>query len=552
MSGEASIGSQFRDALIECKRLYISAAREMLDQQGEKREAVRHDRIRRMVDLHKGVAVKIYVQVAKADRHWAPEEQELARILIDHLWQQQLDGAALREATSRLFHDAGDLKWYGLVRLFDEVPVLRERVADLETVIMRLANLVAKADGRISRDEADALRGIQSEIQVLLERLPLDEADAGGTDAATLGMLATQLATDNDGHTRPRQQTAQTAQHAVEDDTPRPSLDKTLADLEKLVGLDGVKKEIRTLTNFLALQRRREEAGLPRHELSLHMIFMGNPGTGKTTVARIVGRVFNALNLLKKGHLVETDRSGLVAEYAGQTGPKTHRKVDEALDGVLFIDEAYSLIADSAEDPYGQEAVQALIKRMEDDRDRLVLILAGYPEPMQRLVQSNPGMSSRFNTRIVFDDYAPVDLSRICARMCATNQYELPAATRAKLLLGFQWLFARRDQHFGNGRLVRNVFEHSVRRLANRVADTVPVTRELLTVLTPGDIHMDDVPDLAWEPLKTGDVRFIVDCRNCGRFIKLKAGRLGTSIRCPACQHAFTADWGTPRLKHEK
>ena len=126
MSGEASIGSQFRDALIECKRLYISAAREMLDQQGEKREAVRHDRIRRMVDLHKGLAVKIYAQVVKADRHWAPEEQELARILIDHLWQQQLDGAALREATGRLFHDAGDLKWYGLVRLFDEVPVLRD------------------------------------------------------------------------------------------------------------------------------------------------------------------------------------------------------------------------------------------------------------------------------------------------------------------------------------------------------------------------------------------------------------------------------------------
>ncbi len=542
-----SIANQFRDALIQCKRIYIDAARAALEQQGETRESARHDAIRRMVDLHKGLLVKIYANVATADRHWTREERELARILIDHLWQQQLDGDALREAARRMFHDSGRLKWYSLVRPFDDVPVLRERVAELETVVMRVGNLVAKADGHISRDEADALRGIQSEIEVLLERLPLDDSSAGEA-AGVPGMIATQAATVSDTHTRVRQQVQQAEQAAPLDADAQPSLEDTLAELDQLVGLEGVKQEIRTLTNFLALQRRRKEAGLPEQDLSLHMIFMGNPGTGKTTVARIVGRIFKALDLLKKGHLVETDRSGLVAEYAGQTGPKTHRKIDEAMDGVLFIDEAYSLVADTAEDPYGQEAVQALIKRMEDSRDRLVLILAGYPEPMRHLIQSNPGMSSRFNTKIMFDDYAPIDLGRICARMCATNQYELPAETRAKLLLGFQWLYTRRDQHFGNGRLVRNVFEDSVRRLANRVVDVAPVTRRLLTVLTPADIHMDDVPEQVWEPLAKGHVRFVVDCPKCARSIKLRIKRLGTRIRCPACQETFVADWGVPRV----
>src|SRR5204863_1738957 len=176
-----------------------------------------------------------------------------------------------------------------------------------------------------------------------------------------------------------------------------PDLQAVLAELDELIGLAAIKQEVRTLANYLKLERRRGEAGLADTAMSLHMVFTGNPGTGKTTVSRIIGKIFAAMGVLKKGHLVETDRSGLVAGYAGQTGPKANAKIDEALDGVLFIDEAYSLVAQDGQDSFGNEAMQALLKRSEDDRNRLVVILAGYPEEMKSLLDSNPGLSSRFS-----------------------------------------------------------------------------------------------------------------------------------------------------------
>jgi replication-associated recombination protein RarA len=308
--------------------------------------------------------------------------------------------------------------------------------------------------------------------------------------------------------------------------------------------LTQVKHEITTLTNYLNLQQHRRDAGLPAHPLSLHMVFRGNPGTGKTTVARIVGRIFSLLGLLQRGHLVETDRAGLVAEYAGQTAPKANRKIDEALDGILFIDEAYSLVADRGQDAYGSEAVQALVKRMEDDRHRLVVILAGYPEPMDKLLASNPGLSSRFNTQLLFEDYEPVQLAQIYQLMCDANHYELPGSARAKLLLGFHWLYQIRDEHFGNGRLVRNVFENAVRRLANRVAAVTPVTRELLTHLTADDLLLSDIPADHWKYLDDPKLRFSVVCDHCQKPVYLRGDQLGRRVRCPHCRTPFQADWG--------
>ena len=258
----------------------------------------------------------------------------------------------------------------------------------------------------------------------------------------------------------------------ADDRTPQQRLADARAKLDRLIGLDAIKDQIETLTNFLKMERQREEAGLPTTKPSLHMAFVGNPGTGKTTVAGIIAEIYGALGILEKGHLVETDRSGLVAEYAGQTGPKTNAKIDEALDGVLFIDEAYTLIDSNGQDQYGREAVQTLLKRMEDQRDRLIVILAGYPHEMQKMIQSNPGLSSRVGTTMHFDDYSPEALCRIFDLIASKAKYTLPTESRRRLLRGFTYLYVRRDRHFGNGRCSRNSFERSVRRLANRLAST--------------------------------------------------------------------------------
>jgi hypothetical protein len=236
----------------------------------------------------------------------------------------------------------------------------------------------------------------------------------------------------------------------------------------------------------------------------------------------------------------------LVAEYAGQTAPKTNRKIDEALDGVLFIDEAYSLVAEEGDDPYGREAVQTLLKRMEDDRRRLVVILAGYPEPMEGLLSSNPGLASRFSSRFQFEDYTPRELGLIFQHLCDRNHFRAPGATQAKLLLGLAWLYEQRDERFGNGRLVRNVFERAMRRLANRIADVVPVTAELLSVIEAEDIELEGVPADVLARAADERQRFRVTCPGCHGQSDVPASFLGKRAKCKSCEERFTPAWGEP------
>ncbi len=551
----AELITQYRTALSDCKHLYIQAARVALQDQAAVSDETRRDLIRRMVDLHQGLLVKIYTSVARADSRWSSMERLLACELVDHLWQERLEGDKLQEVARRMFTDAGRLQWYSLLRPFDRIAKIRTFVPELQTIVLRVANLVAKADGTVTPEEADAIRAIQDEIQVHLCRIQLDDAapddSVGGTSAPTqiIHREPTLLQTSRAQEQQQLQQQQQQQQQQTDAVEPtgaelNDSLSAALRDLDELIGLDQIKKEVRTLTNYLKLQQRRQEAHLPVQQLSLHMVFAGNPGTGKTTVARIVGRIFKLLGLLKRGHLVETDRAGLVAEYAGQTAPKTHHKIDEALDGILFIDEAYSLVAREREDAYGSEALQVLVKRMEDDRQRLVVIIAGYPEPIDQLLHSNPGLSSRFNTHLRFDDYLPTELARIFQFLCAANHYQLPGRARAKLLLGFQWLYDARDAHFGNGRLVRNTFENSVRRLADRVASAAPVTRELLTVLTDEDITLCDVPDGVWQQLDDPGLRFEVSCPACRKSVPARPDQLGRAVGCPHCRARMQPDFG--------
>ena len=260
-------------------------------------------------------------------------------------------------------------------------------------------------------------------------------------------------------------------------------------DLDELIGLKEVKDEVRDLANFVKVQKMREEQGLKVPKISYHLVFTGSPGTGKTTVARIVARIYKDLGVLKKGHTVETDRSGLVAEYVGQTAVKTNAIIDSALNGVLFIDEAYALVPEQAGNDYGQEAISTLLKRMEDDRDKLVVIIAGYTNEMKRFINSNPGLQSRFNRYINFPDYSASELFQIYELHAKKNQYQLNPEAAEFLRARLEYVVAHKDRNFGNGRYSRNLFEKSIQNQANRLSNESNPTSEMLSEITKEDVE---------------------------------------------------------------
>ena len=266
-----------------------------------------------------------------------------------------------------------------------------------------------------------------------------------------------------------------------------PTLQEVLAELDQLIGMKSVKDEVRKMAEFCQIAREREKAGMKNAKLSYHCVFTGNPGTGKTTIARIMAKVFKALGILEKGHLVETDRSGLVAKYVGQTAPKTNEIIDRALGGVLFIDEAYTLVAGGSKD-YGSEAIATLLKRMEDDRDRLIVIVAGYPAEMKQFIDSNPGLQSRFTRTIHFPDYNARELADMFRMYAKKNHYVLSPQMDKYLNASLAYLTRKRDKNFGNGRYVRNLFEKAVERQAGRLANDPKRTKEMLRTLELSDI----------------------------------------------------------------
>jgi hypothetical protein len=555
--------SLFRRTLEECRELYVGSAAncareylQLLPRSKGSEQMTAEDFIQLMDDLHRALVLKVYFSVCEADRKWSGRERFLAEELCDHLWGRRLTGDELRTAARRLAEESAKLKWYSIVRPFDTIVPLREHVGALETLVMRLANMIARADGELHPAEAIVIKSIQLELHSHLRPIPIDEpnehekTDAIGSRAIeTLKAESDDIyaATDGKGGRQKGEgggKKPNLPPSAFPPPPSPPSLEEALGELDCLIGLDKIKHEVRTLTNFLKLQQRRGEAGLPDTDISLHMVFTGNPGTGKTSVARILGKIFGAMGILEKGHLVETDRSGLVAEYAGQTGPRTNAKINEALDGVLFVDEAYSLVVHDSQDAYGDEAVQALLKRSEDDRARLVVILAGYPAEMDRLLKSNPGLSSRFNRVLHFDDYAPVELAKIFAHLCEKNHYKLAAATRAKLMLGVTELHRRRDKHFGNGRAVRNLFEHAVRRMANRIAGIAKLEQEQLMLLEEADVEFQDLPAEWMQPFAEREPKFRLACPGCQHASASPGKYLGQKVRCPKCKQDFVAEWG--------
>lgn len=315
-----------------------------------------------------------------------------------------------------------------------------------------------------------------------------------GHERGNVKDIQSTMESNNRGDTQPERNgslQAETEDNRMAAGTPSVITGKSpMEELDSLIGLSSVKEEVRSLRNFIAVQKMRRNRGLPPADISLHTVFTGNPGTGKTTVARIMASIFRETGILPRGHLVEVDRSGLVAEYVGQTAAKTNRAVDSAIGGVLFIDEAYSL-TEGGNNDYGQEAVATLLKRMEDDRGRFAVILAGYTENMAGFLESNPGLKSRFPRTIRFPDYNTGELMQIYALLAKNNGYSISGEAWKRLPALIERDMRTGDRRTGNGRYVRNLFEKSIQRQADRVVGLQSPDERQLRQITEEDLCAD-------------------------------------------------------------
>ena len=303
----------------------------------------------------------------------------------------------------------------------------------------------------------------------------------GKAPAENAGPEAAKDSSNSDGENKAK---AEEEAKAEEGKVPEKSAQE---ELDELIGLADVKKDVKELTNLMKVQKLREEKGLSYVPTSLHLVFAGNPGTGKTTIARILARLYKEIGVLSKGQLVEVDRSGLVAGYVGQTAIKTQEKIKEAMGGILFIDEAYALAKEGND--FGQEAIDTILKAMEDNRKDFIVIVAGYTGPMEKFINSNPGLKSRFNKYLNFPDYSADELKQIFRQQCSRYNYKLTEEAEKAIDAIIEDKEKNKDDNFANAREMRNLFEAIITNQASRVAELEAPTDEDITTITPADLE---------------------------------------------------------------
>jgi len=330
---------------------------------------------------------------------------------------------------------------------------------------------------------------------------------------------------------------------ALSKGSPESVLAEGLAELESLVGVASVKKEVSELSNFLNIRQHRIAQGMSVQNQSLHFVFTGNPGTGKTTVARILSKILFGFGILKRPEVIECSRASLVGGYLGQTAIKTNETIDQAIHGVLFIDEAYTLSQknNGMDDSYGKEAIDTLLKRMEDDRDKLVVIVAGYPELMNQFLSTNPGLQSRFTRFIHFEDYHVSDMCRIFNGIAEMSNYKLSQEAKANLAIFFNFAYSTRAEGFGNARFVRNAFELTTVNHANRLSSVSELTRQALVT-----IEQDDIPfhltGGSQGPFEVSKSKWFVKCPKCEKIRSVGLPFIGQLVTC-TCGSKFRCPW---------
>jgi tellurite resistance protein len=535
-------------ALGECRVLYLSRVPRHEDalQDLSRRQAISLDR------LHRCLLVKICGTIAEADGRWAYEEQRCAAAVLEHVGirctPEQLQATALY-----VRKQAAQLEWPALVQPFLDVSEGDDQRAELATVVARIANLIAKADGLVSAPETIALRQIQEAVR--LDRREAPEPLSAET-VSRLGSLEQLWGRDDEERTA-----AQVRGDAAS------LYQQSLARLDQLVGLRRVKQETRNLADRIVLQVERRRAGLPFDLPPLQLLFAGPPGTGKITVARILSDLLCSAGLLRHRRLVEihpvrdvAPRSAWEAEQGpdGRLREPTYAqsrstreaeeglgiKIAQAVGGTLLVDQASLLLA--AEEPPYPAARRLLLQTLAKYRGQMAVICADQPEALERLFQTHPEVPGTFSHHLQFPECNASQLGQIFQWFCNRQQYRTTRRAQIKLLLGFRWRLDRDGARCGNGHLARQVFEEAVHRLAHRIAGVPALSKQLLTTFEEDDILVPGVPAQVWSDLADPDRRFVVACPGCGSENLVGPQFLGIRVECRRCHHTFVCAWGEP------